>query len=333
MDEKPETTPPAYSQDIVTHSPTRWRGNMPCVCNPTGGCSRHNPTTAPIFYNPVLPADNQRPKTKEFFVRQPPKPAPQDPVQPGEPVSVSLPLDASTVDPLTPILPSIPYALAWYHVHWARAAAAAAEQRDVRTAAALDCAGVCRIGPDDGPGPVLRWTAKPRWIGASLFLQQTASFGIAPTKRHPLYRKSTVRPKYQLTACPHLSHRIVKVVFEERRGIFSAEVKQRVRTKSLPRPPPKSQQPEIWKSMYSTQIQTLTSCPRCCTDMEVVVEMGDQRVDVYVATFRDLGKGADRTDEKWIAALRGKSTMARDASLVVRNAMLGNESGARGNRR
>ena len=151
---------PSLATELVP-PPSPWQGNLPCVHGPNDGCNKHNPSRQAIFFDPLLLSsatdnnNNSRKKLKPSG-NHPPDPIPGDANYEYITTELTIPTLPQTHPSgcLTPLLPqvhkSVPYSLAFYHVHLAMSADAKLNPRRM-----LACAA------STGRNPVLSWSIRP----------------------------------------------------------------------------------------------------------------------------------------------------------------------------
>ncbi|KAI0149882.1 hypothetical protein F4776DRAFT_659778 [Hypoxylon sp. NC0597] len=280
-----------------------WAGNQPCVHGPTEGCSRHNPKGLPIAWNKRIPSDKKKPG---FFERLRGKiniPV-YDEVQKSTRIWSSLHLDHSIVDPLDPIHKSIHYALAYYHLNWVRSAASPESQK--ARAYVISCNGTV-VGDANKHWPDIEYCNRPYWHKNSFLLKQVIKLTIEPKKRDPVFGRESVYvgwpgDGWTFQPCPHVQHHFREYQFTETRGLMRASMS--FSTKRCFAGP--FNEHTRWQSICGPS-ETSWNCQHCCTDNWVQLNFTENKIVVYISTWKDLGSAKTAYDGKWLAALRPKA--------------------------
>jgi hypothetical protein len=209
------------------------------------------------------------------------------------------------VDALAPLHDNMPINLAFYHLDWARQQLDTS--RDSRVEA-LCCSGAMKM---NHAAHVAEWKSEVYFLSGSFYLKQRLAYSIQPTRRDPVYRKSTV---YALrdchVGCPHMKHSIVQVKFEDLRGILKAELHASMK-KELTAADKVTRLPiPVWKSVNGP-LNRANICGNCFTDMGIQYSFVDDKVMVKISSCRELGAGINRADPKWMQALRGNKCSPR----------------------
>ncbi|KAI1392744.1 uncharacterized protein F4822DRAFT_425950 [Hypoxylon trugodes] len=277
-----------------------WTGNLPCVYGPHNGCSHHNPLLLPIAYNQHIPSSKKR-----WILERcpgPPNMDDYDEVQQSERIWSRLPPKLATVDPLDPIHPSIRYALAFYHLDWIRRARY--PQAQMERARSLACHAV--VTGEGNRRPELAYWIDPYWQDGSVLLRQIVRLVIEPKKENRILGREYVMlqwpwGKWTFQTCPHHRHRFRMCEFQKTRGLVKATMsyKTKIRISSGVWAGIQTN----WRSTYGPSERTW-NCRDCCTDGLVTIDLVEDKIGVYLYTWKDLGKANDAYDNKWIAALR-----------------------------
>ncbi|KAK0719227.1 hypothetical protein B0H67DRAFT_572704 [Lasiosphaeris hirsuta] len=146
--------------------PSPWQANLPCVHSPADGCTHHNPHHSPIHFDPhLLPKNTNRDAPPAQ--RQPHQPAPRSAREPPQELFSALPrTPASGSLALLPhVHQTVPYSLAFYHVHGVMAQLRGGVRPQLSR---LACAGMTGAG--------VRWVITPVISGGVLMLEYALAF-------------------------------------------------------------------------------------------------------------------------------------------------------------
>jgi hypothetical protein len=206
---------------------------------------------------------------------------------------------APICDPLPLVHPSVPYTMAFYHVH-AVMGRALAGQDPSPLLAAFTCRGA------NGSAPSISWEITPKIVGTNFLIQHAYTFTIPlkyPFERPPsgvLYKKNWfVNSGFRnFGGCPH-STRIFRSIREESKNAMYYVGVEHCSKNVLGQ----TFQYE-WRSELGQQPQNM-ACGMCYTDYAMNFQIQGAAVIVRVWTHKDLGNCMDPFDPTWIAALRG----------------------------
>ncbi|ETS73766.1 hypothetical protein PFICI_14712 [Pestalotiopsis fici W106-1] len=274
----------------------QWWGHPPCVCcHSDRGCRQHNPAQEPTYYNTLLPPKLQGSRSlcrlldTIWSIIQGtalPKEALETPdtYTKTEPLFFSsLPFDPLSVNTLTPIHPSMPYHLAFYHLDCIR------RQLDVNVPIAfipeLSCSGIAHFYNN---GPEYAWSSEVYFENGSFLQKQEISYVV---------EKGFNIKDIEFTECPHITFTVGRPSFVEQDGWQVA--KSTIRSTVNGQPYCRS-----WTSIDGRSSK-MSRCLVCHSDHEQILEVIGRQLHVRNTCYRDLGFGTDRCQPKWTALLTG----------------------------
>ncbi|KAI0155770.1 hypothetical protein BJ166DRAFT_341624 [Pestalotiopsis sp. NC0098] len=276
-----------------------WCGHPPCVCyNSSLGCYEHNSSRLPTYRNALLPPKKQDHKPSlgifdsirsRFQGPKIPEDVPGSTKSDAKPQSLffsSLPFDLSSVDTLTPMHPSIPYHLAFYHLDCIR------RQLDPGVSIAfipeLSCNGFDSLHKN---GPRFAWSSEIYFHDGTFLQKQELCCVI---------ERDSNAADFRLRQCPHAYFKVGQPTFDDEDGWLVA--RSRI---EFPRPRGTDYVYTEWKSKEG-RFDRIRSCTKCHSDHEQILEVVGRRLHVRNTCYRDLGSGTDRSQPKWISLLTGK---------------------------
>ncbi|KAK8005956.1 hypothetical protein PG991_012253 [Apiospora marii] len=185
-----------------------------------------------------------------------------------------LPFEEASFATLAPLHPSMPYHLAFYHLHWARRAI---EKRDAlkETSRLMECAGESLASPNNQAGPRYQWSSELYWTTKLVQKQEL---------RYRVDARGTNNSGIDIIHVPP-HHRVSGPVADRERIRRSLGVGDR-----------------------NGRLAKLHICPICYCDLEQSLEVRGNEVHVRFTVYKDLGDGIDRFDPKWRALLTGEGS-------------------------
>lgn len=286
----------------------RWYGQLPCVChNSLRGCHQHNPTQSLIYHNPRLPPKEQvfscltralssfwqntwvnlRPKETSAITCEPllidvvsakaPDPSPL--------FCTELPFDSQSVDTLTPIHPTMPYHLAFYHLECIRRRL----DPDVKMAfiPELSCGGTSSFYHD---GPRYTWSSEIYFDNGTFLQKQELSW---------ILNENTNCGTLELAQCSHINLKIRAPWFKDVDGFLIAHAWLSFQPNHF----------EIWGFKRWTskmgRFARISQCMLCHSDHEQTLELVGRQLHIRNTCYRDLGPATDRSIPRWITLLTG----------------------------
>ncbi|KAK7949418.1 uncharacterized protein PG986_010304 [Apiospora aurea] len=216
-------------------------------------------------------------------------------VGPTWPCISDLPFNTRSFGTLTPMHPSIPYHLAFYHLEAARRCL----ERDGRTTkghavAITQC--ICQGGFSNAQtGHNYSWSSEI-YFWRQRFLQ----------KQEVAYRvdvRAANSGDFKVTMCPHFTVSLVRLKVNDGGGGLKAS--GRITYK-----PPRYRHDRgvRWESEDGS-LAEMHICTTCHCDLEQSLEVRGHELHVRFTVYRNLGTGVDRFDTKWNALLTGKGAL------------------------
>ncbi|KAK7919994.1 hypothetical protein PG985_008016 [Apiospora marii] len=199
-----------------------------------------------------------------------------------------LPFEEASFATLAPLHPSMPYHLAFYHLHWARRAI---EKRDAlkETSRLMECAGESLASPNNQAGPRYQWSSELYWTTKLVQKQEL---------RYRVDARGTNNSGIDITMCPHITVSLGQLQIENGFGGLWA-------SGSISH---KSGRPLVDWDSRNGRLAKLHICPICYCDLEQSLEVRGNEVHVRFTVYKDLGDGIDRFDPKWRALLTGEGS-------------------------
>ncbi|KAK8078559.1 hypothetical protein PG996_004729 [Apiospora saccharicola] len=203
-----------------------------------------------------------------------------------------LPFDEASFGTLAPLHPSMPYHLAFYHLHWARRAI---EKRNALsgTCRLIECSGESLASPNQEHGPKYQWSSELYWT-TKLVQKQELTYRIDAQGTNNNNNNSGI----DITMCPHITVSLGKVKIENSGIMGRPRASARISYKS-------GRHSVHWDSKKG-RLAKLHICPTCYCDLEQDLEVQGNEISVRFTVYRDLGDGIDRFDPKWRALLTGE---------------------------
>lgn len=303
MDDKSTTT---SLSSYKTEQDEKWCGQLPCVSyNSHKGCHQHNSTRLPIYRNPLLSPKEHALNyftrfLKSFWLNLLNKSWPygelkavsvEDP-EPTPPFYTDLPLDCQSIDTLAPMHPTMPYHLAFYHLHCIR------EQLDPSVKIAfipeLSCGGISQFSPN---GPKYKWSSEIYFENGTFLQKQEIDY---------LINEDSYCPSLRFTGCPHINFRILAPRFKEVDGFLVA------RTLLLFTPIGGREVFGIkWWTSKLGRFARMNPCAICLSDHEYILEVIGRQLRIRITYYRDLGNATERSLPKWVGLLTGEGLVVR----------------------
>ena len=222
----------------------------------------------------------------------------------------SLPFDPPSCKTLVPIHPSVPYHLAFYHLHTARRVIKSLGlEKSTILVPDLTCGG------SSGPNGCYEWSSELYFSGQ--FLQkQEIRFGVS----EPGFRTR----HHEIAMCPHFTASLSSIrtgmrnwwvqasaTLSYQDHIFSEQLRL-FRGRTHPyfgynkcEPCPGGIR---WDSAKGRLAQ-IHNCEFCHCSLESSLEVREQELRVRFTVYRALGAGIDRFEPKWHSLLTGKGTL------------------------
>lgn len=313
-DTKARKPPPAYSP-VTPQQP--WSGHFPCVYRPHSGCVRHNPGSRAVHYNRLLPRNDPTPPVSEekknfvrkilsWFSTKDSSDVLQDSLSEVEHKATELskvdsaserdaegqfPTDlqfeAQSFANITPLHPTMPYYLSYYHLDFIRRKRLASREQDPHVPE-LSCYGTSNFYRG---GPSYTWSSDIYFDKHKFWQKQEIVYSLyAPCEF------------LKFTMCPHLSFELKrpKVVSNKGRVLWRCRLRLRP-----PAPLYFHGYSKRWRSETGHHAK-LDGCPVCLNDAESNMEAIGNALRVRYTLYRDLGHGTERFTQNWNSLLTGK---------------------------
>ncbi|KAK8135200.1 hypothetical protein PG984_007212 [Apiospora sp. TS-2023a] len=201
-----------------------------------------------------------------------------------------LPFDEASFGTIAPLHSSMPYHLAFYHLHWARRAI---EKRNALsgTCRLMECSGESLASPDQEHGPKYKWSSELYWT-TKLVQKQELTYRI---DAQGINNNSGI----DITMCPHITVSLEKMKIE--RGVGDGRGPQASAHISY-----KSGRHSVHWDSRRGRLAKLHICPTCYCDLEQNLEVQGNEICVRFTVYKDIGDGIDRFDPKWRTLLKGE---------------------------
>ncbi|KAK8040139.1 hypothetical protein PG993_008550 [Apiospora rasikravindrae] len=203
-----------------------------------------------------------------------------------------LPFDGITFGTLAPMYPSMPYHLAFYHLHHARKVIERDGRADKTTTVPLfTCSGKSSLNDTI---QCYIWSSEV-YFHKKKFLQKQEIRYILGVHSPPSSRD------IDITMCPHNTVSLANVTLQIQDGWLKASAELSQKYHIYPQHPTQTTQ---WKSTELRLVQ-MHYCEYCYCDLERTLEVRGRELHVRFTVYRNLGAGIDRFDSKWLSLSTG----------------------------
>lgn len=314
-DDSSSTTWFSATDKIAEEEGRPWIGQPPCVSRLSPlGCLEHNPQRWPVHRDPRLPPTEPRPNPLRRALkslRSRPRDVSKVSADVPEVKQLTfppnfcsrLPFDAKSYDTLTPLHPTMPYHLAFYHLDCVRRELFPDPgSREIAFVSQLSCSGTALfyggMSSMNRDSPEYKWSSEVYFDKGTFLQKQEISCLVGESKRSPSYLRNL-----EFTACPHHKFRVnflrAKV---KRNGFFVADgvVCSNRRLGSQ----------QDWDSRRDGPHIRAVVCTSCDTDHEQLLAVRGKQLFIRVTTYKLLGTGRDQGGPEWSSLLRGEPPCA-----------------------
>ncbi|KAK6223990.1 hypothetical protein LQW54_000136 [Pestalotiopsis sp. IQ-011] len=292
-----------------------WEGQPPCVSRLSPlGCLEHNPQRWPVHRDDRLPPTEPRPNPLRRALKSLRSRAPDVSNVSADVPEVQqltfppnfcsrLPFDAKSYDTLTPLHPTMPYHLAFYHLDCVRRELFPdPDSREVAFVSQLSCSGTAQFYGGTSAiyrnSPEYTWSSEVYFDKGTFLQRQEISCLVGEPKQPPRFLRN-----FEFTACPHHKFRVNHVrVRVKRSGSFVAEGMVYLNKHSA--------SAAHWHSKKDGPYVRAVLCTSCDTDHEQILAVTGGQLSIRVTTYKVLGTGRDQGGPEWSSALYGEPPYA-----------------------